>query len=93
MYVFKSDGNKHVCACVCVCVSPSHILINPYFIPYVDPDDSKALAGAIAELISNPTLRASKIAAGAKHIEQFRAEKIADKLDAIYSSLLNNSCQ
>ncbi len=60
---------------------------------YVDPDDSKALAGAIAELISNPTLRASKIAAGAKHIEQFRAEKIADKLDAIYSSLLNNSCQ
>jgi glycosyltransferase involved in cell wall biosynthesis len=59
----------------------------------VAPADSDALAGAISQLLQNPTLRAALGQAARQRVEaEYSAEAVAKAHDRLYQNLLDSVC-
>lgn len=56
---------------------------------YVDPDDDKALAKSIDDLLNNPQQRDKMIAQSKEFIKRFDSKKIADDVMRIYQEVLS----
>ncbi|GCC53063.1 glycosyltransferase family 1 protein [Chryseotalea sanaruensis] len=55
---------------------------------YIVPDNAKALAEAMQQIINNPTLREEMVTKSFQHIQKFSEEKIAADMMAVYQSLM-----
>ena len=61
---------------------------------FVNPRQPQELAGAIARFIESPELRRKMGVAGRERVlTHFDEKDYNEKIDALYYSLLNNSCQ
>ena len=54
---------------------------------YVSPDDDKALATAITDILNNDQLRTSMVEKGVENLKRFTREKIASDIMALYNTL------
>jgi glycosyltransferase involved in cell wall biosynthesis len=52
------------------------------------PDNAKALAEAMQQIINNPTLKEEMVTKSFQHIQKFSEEKIAADMMAVYQSLI-----
>ncbi|PKO98019.1 MAG: glycosyltransferase family 1 protein [Bacteroidetes bacterium HGW-Bacteroidetes-8] len=56
---------------------------------YVDPSSVEEIAGSIEMVLSSPTLRKSMIERGFEHSKEFRSDKVAEKLFALYQNIIS----
>lgn len=54
---------------------------------YVDPRNPEELAGAIARVLNESTLRMKMITAGYTHVQKFRGDKVASEMMALYRTV------